>query len=174
MKTKTELEKDILNITMKIHMEYPELSKYIKEMPVNVSENDKDAINIKNMKEYYNSLKELLGEYSKTHASKLVTNDAEKLKFPGYPMYPPSEDIYNKGKKEMGLNPENPSKKKTQNESGSTSNEKTFNEDMSGDDLDVPGAELDDQQESVGSEDEENNYYSLGGDNHNDLDEDNG
>jgi len=33
---------------------------------------------------------------------------------------------------------------------------------------------LDDQQESVGSEDEENNYYSLGGDAHNDLEEDNG
>jgi hypothetical protein len=40
-----------------------------------------------------------------------------------------------------------------------------------GADLDVPGSELDDQQENVGSEDE-NNYYSIGGDNHNDLDED--
>lgn len=48
-------------------MEYPELSKYIKEMPVNISENDTDAINMKNMKEYYNSLVELLTEYSKTH-----------------------------------------------------------------------------------------------------------
>ena len=35
--------------------------------------------------------------------------------------------------------------------------------------LDVPGAELDDAQESIGSEDEENNYWSLGGDNHEDL-----
>lgn len=40
-------------------------------------------------------------------------------------------------------------------------------------DLDVPGAELDDAQEVVGSEDEENNYYSIGGDRHNDLDENN-
>ncbi len=53
-------------------------------------------------------------------------------------------------------------------------NEKNFYDDMSGGDLDIPGSELDDQQESVGSEDEENNYYSLGGDNHNDLEEDNG
>jgi len=45
---------------------------------------------------------------------------------------------------------------------------------VSGADLDVPGAELDDAQEQIGSEDEENNYYSIGGDNHNDLDEDNG
>lgn len=168
MKSEAKLEKDIITITMKIHLEYPELSKYIEEMPANVSENDKDSINIKNMEEYYNSLVELLGEYSKTHVSKLVENDAEKLKLPGYPHYPTSEDIYNQGEKEMELNPENPSKKKTQNESENRLNEKKFKEDMSGDDLDVPGAELDDQQESVGSEDEENNYYSLGGDNHND------
>jgi hypothetical protein len=53
-------------------------------------------------------------------------------------------------------------------------NEKEFSEDVSGDDLDIPGAELDDEDEAVGSEDEENNYYSIGGDNHNDLDEDKG
>lgn len=35
---------------------------------------------------------------------------------------------------------------------------------FSGDDLDVPGAELDDLSEDLGSEDEENNSYSLGGD----------
>ena len=33
---------------------------------------------------------------------------------------------------------------------------------------------LDDEQEKIGSEDEENNYYSLGGDGHTDLDEDKG
>ena len=32
--------------------------------------------------------------------------------------------------------------------------------DFSGDDLDVPGSELDDEQERIGSEDEENNSYS--------------
>jgi hypothetical protein len=33
---------------------------------------------------------------------------------------------------------------------------------------------LDDRQEFIGSEDEENNYYSLGVDDHNDLEEDKG
>lgn len=33
------------------------------------------------------------------------------------------------------------------------------------DGLDVPGADLDDEMEDIGEEDEENNYYSLGGDN---------
>ncbi|MBB6328510.1 hypothetical protein FHS59_004166 [Algoriphagus iocasae] len=32
--------------------------------------------------------------------------------------------------------------------------------DFSGDGLDVPGSELDDEQERIGSEDEENNLYS--------------
>ena len=50
-------------------------------------------------------------------------------------------------------------------------NEKDFEEDMTGDDLDIPGAELDDSNEEIGEEDEENNYYSLGGDNHDDLEE---
>ncbi len=43
-----------------------------------------------------------------------------------------------------------------------------------GDDLDIPGAEEDDDNEEIGEEDEENNYYSLGGDAHENLDEDRG
>ena len=42
-----------------------------------------------------------------------------------------------------------------------------------GDDLDVPGSENDDDNELIGEEDEENNYYSLGGDAHENLEEDN-
>lgn len=44
--------------------------------------------------------------------------------------------------------------------------------DMSGADLDVPGSELDDVEEAIGEEDEENNPYSIGGDRHEDLEED--
>jgi hypothetical protein len=43
--------------------------------------------------------------------------------------------------------------------------------DFSGKDLDVPGSELDDDQEAAGAEDEENNNYSLGGDGKSDLEE---
>jgi len=38
--------------------------------------------------------------------------------------------------------------------------QRIFPVDMEGKDLDVPGAELDDEQEAKGSEDEENNLYS--------------
>lgn len=43
--------------------------------------------------------------------------------------------------------------------------------DFTGQDLDVPGADLDDAEELRGNEDEENNLYSLGGENHEDLEE---
>ncbi len=39
-------------------------------------------------------------------------------------------------------------------------------------DIDVPGSELDDRNELVGSEDEENNSYSLGGDEKENLEDD--
>lgn len=41
--------------------------------------------------------------------------------------------------------------------------------DFAGEDLDIPGSELDDAQEARGSEDEENNHYSLGSDQNEDL-----
>jgi len=84
-------------------------------------------------------------------------NPPEQL--PGYPPYPEDEDIYRQDKKEPF----------------SEEDKKSGNKPPSPDDgLDIPGAELDDAQEAVGSEDEENNYYSLGGDNHEDLEEDQG
>jgi hypothetical protein len=43
--------------------------------------------------------------------------------------------------------------------------------DMGAEDLDVPGAELDDENEALGEEDEENNPYSIGGDRHENLEE---
>ena len=88
-------------------------------------------------------------------------------------LYPPSEDIYNQLQKESDIDPADISKNKVPVEINTTGiiNEKDFNQDKSGSDLDVPGSELDDEQEKIGNEDEENNYYSLGGDDHNDLEE---
>jgi len=47
---------------------------------------------------------------------------------------------------------------------GEPLNERTSFNAISGSDLDVPGSEEDDQNEDIGEEDEENNPYSLGGD----------
>lgn len=83
----------------------------------------------------------------------------EKEDFPGYPSYPAEEDIFNNYKEEDLL-------PVTKVEKPGKWNEKSFEDDVTGSDLDIPGSELDDYQENIGSEDEENNYYSLGGDNH--------
>lgn len=56
---------------------------------------------------------------------------------------------------------------------GEPLNEDSIDIDMTGEDLDVPGSELDNPEENIGEEDEENNYYSLGGDNHEGQEEDN-
>lgn len=168
MKTKMQLEQNIIKITTTIKQEYPELSKFIIEMPENNSESEE--VTIKSLEEYYNSLEDLLNKYAKTHSE---TENKEIPKTPEYAdlqIYPPSEDIYQQLKEEKDLNPEDITKKKAPNEKEGTWNEKDFKSVKTGADLDVPGSELDDQQENVGSEDEENNYYSMGGDNHNDLD----
>lgn len=92
----------------------------------------------------------------------------------GYPLYPAIEDIYSTKKAKTNIDPEDFSKMKNQPvemQKSAAVNELNFAEDKSGDDLDVPGSEQDNEQEAIGSEDEENNYYSIGGDNHNDLDE---
>lgn len=89
----------------------------------------------------------------------------------GYPLYPAEEDIYNQEQEETEIDPEQIIELKALNEKKKPKNK--FEDDHLRNGLDVPGSELDDQQESIGSEDEENNYYSLGGDNHNSLDENN-
>lgn len=103
--------------------------------------------------------------------SKNITIENPNKVYPSNLNYPSSEDIYNMDKEETEIDPEDISRTKTYNANIGKYNEKTFGEDKSGDDLDIPGSELDEQQENIGSEDEENNGYSIGSDNHNDLEE---
>jgi len=78
-------------------------------------------------------------------------------------IYDEKEDIYSKAKEEKFIDDDDPSNENI-----------TINEDSPAEELDIPGAELDNEMENIGEEDEENNYYSLGGDNHENLDEDQG
>ena len=68
MKTENELNSKILNITMKINDTHPELSKFIGEMPVKISDKNDKETNLKNLREYYRSLECLLEKYEKTHS----------------------------------------------------------------------------------------------------------
>jgi hypothetical protein len=83
----------------------------------------------------------------------------EDERFP-LPIYSADEDIYKK-EKELSLDEEDEDKL-----SIGKKNKKL------GPELDIPGSELDDREEEIGEEDEENNYYSLGSDDHDDLEED--
>ncbi len=79
------------------------------------------------------------------------------------------EDIYNQSV-EVNINLDDLFSEK-EKESIEGWNEQYIGEADFGNDLDIPGAELDDDLEEIGEEDEENNYYSIGGDNHNNLEE---
>ena len=84
---------------------------------------------------------------------KVDATEEDKL-FP-LPVYKAEDDIYNREEKES-----------LEDEESSVKNEPGYNDHDPGRYLDVPGTELDDVNEVIGEEDEENNYYSLGGDRH--------
>jgi len=63
MRTEKEILQDILDITMEISNKFPELTKFIKEMPLSTPDKDDFEINNKDLEEYYNSLRELLTNY---------------------------------------------------------------------------------------------------------------
>ncbi len=109
-------------------------------------------------------------------------SEKSQPELPGYPIYPPSEDVYSRLQKvdetsieegteiELPLEKNLPERRNSPDFTDDTAEGSEFDSDE--EQLDVPGSELDDAQEQIGSEDEENNYYSLGGDNHEDLEED--
>jgi hypothetical protein len=103
-------------------------------------------------------------------------NRKENRNLEGYPLYSTGEDFYSKFEEDKDIDPENISIAEESPENEEISPDTTIDskKEKAQDNLDVPGAELDDAQEGVGSEDEENNYYSIGGDGHDDLEEDKG
>ena len=69
MKTLNKLNTDILNITMTIRDKYPELLKYLDEIPVPISDEKNPEINSWILQDYYNSLEMLLKKYAPNHQS---------------------------------------------------------------------------------------------------------
>jgi len=118
-----------------------------------------------------NNVKDKAGNLLKDTDIQNLKDEELNEAFPDYPIYPSDEDIYNNYTKEEEVDIEHPytSKSVLDKNRPLTLTEKEG--EIIGDELDIPGAELDDELEFIGSEDEENNYYSLGGDNHEDLDE---
>lgn len=69
MNTQIEiLNAQILDITMLIKKQYPELSLFIEEMPVSIPNKEYPEITVKNLTTYLESLVELKLKYQETHS----------------------------------------------------------------------------------------------------------
>ena len=95
-------------------------------------------------------------------AKKKIDPATEKDSKYKLPEYPAGDDIYNREKEES----------LEEDSTGKVSTGKQKQPEPLDMGLDVPGADGDDRNEIVGEEDEENNYYSIGGDRHENLEED--
>ena len=72
METIEEMNQKILLKTLDIKANYPELSKFIEEMPITVPDLVNPKITLQNLNDYYNSLNDLEANYSSTHISKKI------------------------------------------------------------------------------------------------------
>lgn len=66
MKTEKELNADILKKTLMIQEKFPELLKYLAEMPITIPISNPE-ISMKNLVDYNNSLDNLIEKYAKNH-----------------------------------------------------------------------------------------------------------
>lgn len=67
MESEKELNSKILEITMTIKEKYPELLKYLGEMPVTIPDKKSPEMDSKNLREYYDSLSSILENYAREH-----------------------------------------------------------------------------------------------------------
>lgn len=63
MTTETQLNEEIIELTMQIREKYPELSKFLNEMPITIPNESSPKINIKILEEYYESVNNMLKKY---------------------------------------------------------------------------------------------------------------
>jgi NADH dehydrogenase len=63
MNKETELTNKIISLTMMMEAKYPELSKYIDEMPITIPIETHPEVNIENLENYHNSLLSMVDGY---------------------------------------------------------------------------------------------------------------
>lgn len=67
MESPNDLNARIFSATQKIQAEFPELVKYLDEMPTTYSDATTNEISQENLNDYYNTLNALLESFSKEH-----------------------------------------------------------------------------------------------------------
>ena len=76
MKTEIELNEMIIGIKNLITTKYPELQKFLDEMPITIPTEDSPEINIEILSSYYNSLYDMVEDY-KDNKSKFVKQNKQ-------------------------------------------------------------------------------------------------
>lgn len=66
----TDLNARIMEITQEIRDNYPELIKYLDEMPVTIPDEDDPEINVRNLQSYYDSLQSVVDKYAEEQSDK--------------------------------------------------------------------------------------------------------
>ena len=77
MESETELNEKIMAITMQIQNEFPELSKYLNEMPVTIPTEENPEINTKVLNNYYESLLRMLTTYKLEMTEKVTIKNSK-------------------------------------------------------------------------------------------------
>ena len=77
MESETELNAKIMAITMQIQNEFPELSKYLNEMPVTIPTEENPEINTKVLNNYYESLLRMLTTYKLEMTEKVTIKNSK-------------------------------------------------------------------------------------------------
>lgn len=67
METEAEINAKIMKLTMVISENYPELMKYLNEMPITIPIDSNPEINAKNLQKYYENLLDIFRKYVAEH-----------------------------------------------------------------------------------------------------------
>lgn len=67
MKTTYELNNEIIKVTMNIEKTYPELAKYISELPISTSDESDSVFDKEALKEYLDSLNNLIASFTRSN-----------------------------------------------------------------------------------------------------------
>lgn len=67
METEAEINAKIMKLTMVISENYPELMKYLNEMPITIPIDSNPEINTKNLQKYHDNLLDIFRKYVAEH-----------------------------------------------------------------------------------------------------------
>lgn len=77
METETDINTKIMKLISVMQDNYPELSKYIGEMPLPIPLKNNPDVNLKNLQNYYDSLVCLFREYVAEHQLNYINQKTE-------------------------------------------------------------------------------------------------